>query len=162
MDRRKIKLIVIHCSASPNGRPASIEDIDAWHHERGFNRQPLWRAYFNRDVASVGYHYVIGVDGKVYTGRHHDEVGAHAKGHNQHSLGVCMIGTDRFSLMQWYALRDLIQKLSDTNDSPEVVGHRDLPAVAKTCPGFPVSQWLAESMVPMAGHILSDDGVRDE
>jgi len=159
---RNIKLIVIHCSASPNGRPASIDDIDAWHIERGFSRTQLARNAFNPDLTSVGYHYVIGTDGFVYTGRHPNEVGAHAKGHNSDSIGICMIGTDEFSHAQWDALRALVTRLRITYSSPSVKGHRDLPDVHKTCPGFDVTTWLDVGMVALHGHTMRGDGIREE
>lgn len=162
MDRRQINLIVIHCSASPNGRATSVDDIDAWHRARGFERKQLWRQYLNPGLTSIGYHYVIDVDGTVYTGRHPDEIGAHAKGNNSRSLGVCMIGTDKFSLKQWQVLRDLVQKLSRINNGADIKGHRELPDVHKDCPGFPVGEWVQQDMGAFSGHILLNDGVRTE
>lgn len=154
MDRRKITMIVIHCSASPNGRATSVDTIDAWHRERGFSRKQLWRDYLNPALSSIGYHFVIDVDGMVYTGRHPDEIGAHAQGNNSNSLGVCMVGTDMFSLKQWQALRDLVQHQSRINNGADIKGHRDLPRVAKDCPGFSVDDWLAGGMAARDGHIL--------
>ena len=52
---RTIDKIIIHCSATPEGRPHSVEDIRRWHKAQGF--------------ADVGYHYVIGLDGAVFRGR---------------------------------------------------------------------------------------------
>lgn len=162
MQRRQIKLIVIHCSASPNGRPATIDDIDAWHRERGFSRTPLSRKSFNPDLTSVGYHYVIGTDGFVYTGRHPDDVGAHARGHNSDSIGICMVGMDKFSAAQWDSLRSLVTRLRVTCSSPAIKGHRDLPDVHKSCPGFDVTSWMDGGMVALPDHLMANDGVRAE
>ena len=63
---RKISKIIIHCSATPEGRNNTIEDIERWHKARG------WK--------SVGYHYVIHLDGSVHPSRSEDEVGAHCSG----------------------------------------------------------------------------------
>ncbi len=70
--------IIIHCSATPEGRDFSAADIDRWHRDRGFNK--------------IGYHYVIRLDGRIERGRREDEVGAHCLGENARSLGICYIG----------------------------------------------------------------------
>lgn len=75
---RKIKEIIIHCSATREGRDYTVADIDRWHRERGF--------------FCIGYHFVIYRDGSIHVGRSVEEVGAHCKGHNTVSIGVCYIG----------------------------------------------------------------------
>ena len=60
---REIKAIVIHCSATPNGRWTIAPDIDRWHDDRGFERQPYWRERFNPDYKAIGYHFVIYTNG---------------------------------------------------------------------------------------------------
>lgn len=158
---RSISLLVIHCTASPNGRWTTVADIDAWHRARGFRREPAARLQFNPDLMAVGYHHVIYINGAIATGRSHDEVGAHAQGHNANSLGICMAGTDRFSAAQWQSLRELINALTQPQGNrparypgARIVGHRDLPDVHKTCPGFDVSTWRAGGLAPLAAHLL--------
>jgi N-acetyl-anhydromuramyl-L-alanine amidase AmpD len=140
---REINLIVIHCAATPNGRHFTVNDIDQWHRLRGFNR-----AYprINPELTSIGYHYVIYLDGEVHTGRAPEEVGAHAAGHNGHSLGVCLIGTDNFTPAQWAALKKLVLELAGRYPQARLLGHRDLPGVTKACPGFDVASWYQEAM----------------
>ena len=75
---RKIKYIVLHCSATKEGVPFGIEDIDRWHRQRGFRK--------------VGYHYVILLDGTIRKGRDIAQVGAHVQGSNANSIGICYIG----------------------------------------------------------------------
>ena len=75
---RNIRLIILHCSATPEGQDFSVEDIDRWHRQRGFN--------------CIGYHWVVYRDGSVHPGRPEEMVGAHCKGYNQHSIGVCYVG----------------------------------------------------------------------
>jgi hypothetical protein len=167
---RVCDLIVIHCAASQNGRAyfegrhgepgflTPVERMDAMHRARGFQRSRAWSGRFNQSLMSIGYHYLIYVDGTVVTGRHHAEVGAHAEGWNSQSLGICMLGTDAFTLPQWDSLSYLVGKLEPAlaaNPTGKVFirGHRDLPEVKKLCPGFSVDAWLAGGRKPLAGHI---------
>lgn len=178
---RPINLIVIHCSASSDddslfrGRPDEklrnpAQVIDEWHVARGFKRSDDWRKRQNPGLAAIGYHFVIGRSGVVFTGRHLDEIGAHAKGYNQRSIGICLVGTAAFSGEQWETLAGLITsqvaRLTGRNGPADrnnplnragairlaeergivICGHRDLPNVPKTCPGFDVEQWLALGM----------------
>ena len=75
---RKIDEIIIHCSATAEGRNFTVEDVRRWHKARGF--------------VDVGYHYLVYLDGSVHVGRPLAQVGAHCLGHNAHSIGVCYIG----------------------------------------------------------------------
>lgn len=75
---RKINKLIIHCSATPEGRAVSVSDITRWHRERGFR--------------TIGYHYVIYLDGSVHAGRPVSEEGAHCLGQNRNSIGICYIG----------------------------------------------------------------------
>jgi N-acetyl-anhydromuramyl-L-alanine amidase AmpD len=171
---RPIKLIVIHCSASPDadalfrgraGQPGfltPVDYIDQWHHARGFRRAAVMRKRFNPRQQSIGYHYVVYRNGGIATGRHMDEVGAHAAGWNQKSLGVCLVGTSEFTPAQWVSLRDLITALREKYPLARVCGHRDLSPDrngdgeitrgewTKTCPNFDVSKWLENGMEPPA------------
>lgn len=168
---RKTTLIVIHCSASPNGdslfrgslgQPGfttPINTIDAWHAERGFLRDVQARRCFNPDLAAIGYHYVIYRNGVSVSGRAEQEPGAHAKGYNQKSLGICLIGTDQYTPEQWQTLRELITLLQKRYPDARIVGHRDLSPDrngnggvepdewTKTCPGFDVAEWLGSGML---------------
>jgi hypothetical protein len=150
---RPVDLIVIHCSASPDGRWVDAAEIDRWHRERGFLRQGPWRARHNPRLAAIGYHYVIYTNGAIATGRHPDEAGAHAAGHNARSLGLCVIGTDRFAPEQWRALAELLDALAARYPQARVIGHRDLPGVKKTCPGFDVADFLTRG-APAPEHVL--------
>lgn len=109
---RDINLIVIHCSATPNGVYVSPQQIDAWHAAKGFRRQPEAVARWKPDLPHIGYHELISVVGSIWGGRTIEEVGAHALGHNANSIGICMIGTDRFYLSQWNALTTLLFRLA--------------------------------------------------
>ena len=79
MKQSDVKEIIIHCSATREGDDSiNAEVIDRWHKERG------WKG--------IGYHYVVLMDGTIETGRMVDQCGAHTKGHNCESIGVCYIG----------------------------------------------------------------------
>lgn len=155
---RAINGIIIHCAATPNGKDFTVEDIDRWHDERGFARRGYWRMRFNQTLRAIGYHYVIYTSGEVVTGRHEDEVGAHAGGFNAKTIGICMIGTSQYSAAQWKALDNLVAGLQKEYPAAKVLGHRDLsPDLngngiiepdewTKTCPGFDVKKWLTEGI----------------
>lgn len=130
---RKLDTIVIHCSATPEGRPVSVDTIRKWHLDRG------WR--------DIGYHFVIDLDGNVHTGRPITQIGAHVAGHNTGSVGICYVGgvtndgrlapKDTRTPAQREALASLVAELAETYPGiTRVLGHRDFPKVAKACPCF--------------------------
>lgn len=154
-----IDTAIIHHSAT--SRPTvTIEQIDRWHHQRGFRRTEAARAEHRHHLQSVGYHYVITSDGKTHPGRDLAEIGAHCKGHNTNSVGICLIGDGRYTLTQaqFAALRRLLVSLEEELQAAardegvsrrplrleRIVGHRDLAPGSTVCPGFNVADWLAE------------------
>ncbi len=149
MPNRLINLIVIHCSATPSGKPLrqgvpgkpghlnAAQVINAWHAARGFKRSAEACRAYNSQLPSIGYHHVIDLNGDVWTGRHLDEVGAHVAGHNIQSVGVCLVGGQerdaRYTPAQWASLGELVRMLSAQCRVPAmfnikrgVCGHRDL------------------------------------
>ncbi|MBP6708410.1 MAG: N-acetylmuramoyl-L-alanine amidase [Candidatus Accumulibacter sp.] len=170
---RPINLIVIHCSASPNsdtlfrGKSGDasfktpVTTIDEWHAKRGFLRSPEARVRYNPGLRSIGYHYLVYRNGVIATGRDVPEIGAHVQGYNQKSIGICLIGTDRFTPAQWQSLAELIGALRQRYPDSRVVGHRDLSPDLnangiveqfewlKTCPNFDVAAWVARGMSPI-------------
>lgn len=149
---RPIRAIVIHCSASPNGRPVTLEDIDSWHKQRG------WKG--------VGYHYVIEADGTIREGRPINEIGAHVAGSNAKTIGICMVGTDKFSRGQWESLSLIHDQLGAQFPEAQWLGHRDFSPDkdgdgyieewewVKTCPGFDVREWENNNMIPRSENML--------
>ena len=126
---RKINEIIVHCSATPAGKPYTVEDIDKWHRQRGFD--------------GIGYHFVVYLDGSVHKGRSLEKVGAHCLGHNKNSIGVCYIGgltedgkatNDTRTLAQKISLQRLLVNLKSQFPEAEIHGHRDF--AAKACPSF--------------------------
>lgn len=117
---RKIDMIVIHCSATRADVPLSPRQLDEMHRKRGFD--------------GCGYHYYVRRDGEICTMRSVDRPGAHAKGYNQHSIGVCYEGgldeqgrpADTRTELQKRSLRVLVRVLAMDFQTRRIVGHRDL------------------------------------
>ena len=118
---RKINLIVVHCTATPEGRDVTVADIDRMHRKKGWKK--------------IGYHFVIYRDGSVHAGRPVTEVGAHVYGHNANSLGVAYVGgvakdgktpKDTRTPAQKRMLNDLLRKLVKQFPGSRICGHRDL------------------------------------
>lgn len=132
---RSINKIIIHCSATKEGRDFGASDIDVWHKAKG------WKC--------IGYHYVIKLDGSIQEGRQEQEVGAHASGHNHDSIGICYIGgldkhgkpKDTRTHEQKKALKHLIWDLKLKYPGVGIYGHRDFER-HKDCPCFEVQEWL--------------------
>ena len=134
---RKIDLIVIHCSATRCDRRFSVEDLIACHNARfGF----------------TGYHYYVTREGQLYQTRHENLVGAHARHYNQHSIGVCYEGglneqgkpADTRTEAQKATLWHLLKSLKVDYPNAKIIGHCELPHVAKDCPCFLASKEYAE------------------
>lgn len=127
---RPINKIIIHCSATPEGRHVGIDEIDCWHRAAGFRR--------------IGYHFVIYLDGTVVSGRPIEEVGAHCRGQNSDSIGICYVGgTDSYgnprdtrTTHQRRALIELVKSLKSRFPDARIYGHNDF--AAKACPSFNV------------------------
>lgn len=130
---RKINEIIIHCSATAEGKDFNAKDIDRWHKQRGFKK--------------IGYHYVIKLDGTVEIGRGVEEIGAHCTNHNRNSIGICYIGglapdgktpkdtrTPQQKSALWKLLLELIIKYPDAT----IHGHREF--ANKACPCFDVQK----------------------
>lgn len=151
---RNIEKIIIHCAYTPNGKAFDISDIDYWHKQRGFKRASQARENHLPHISSCGYHHVITLDGDIQQGRAHSEIGAHVKGHNTDSIGICMIGSDQFTMEQWQALRVLVSGLLALYPESELYGHRDFNP-HKTCPCFDVEHWFNSGMIPDPEHLLA-------
>lgn len=175
-----IRKIVIHCSATRNGKSlkqsgkSSAEVIDGWHKQRGFKRLAGAVKTFNAHLEHLGYHFVIDVDGTVETGRQVGEMGAHVKGHNLHSVGICVVGGitasgknhAEFTEAQWHALHRLLRELEAKYPNAKIYGHRDLSpdrngdgTIApnewvKDCPCFDVWEWLDSEEIVNVGHLF--------
>lgn len=154
---RDINLVVLHCADTPDDSPHhfTVADIDSWHKQRGFFREPSARAAFNPELAAIGYHYVIYRDGTLHTGRAESEIGAHAHNFNAHSLGICMVGRRHFTSAQWVTLHVLLAELMERYPATEIKGHYQVTDEGKTCPNFDVPAYVAAGMQPAQSWIYS-------
>ena len=180
---RHINSLVIHCTASPDDdslfrrypdgtlKQTPVQVIDGWHRERGFHRADAARQRFNPELTAVGYHLILLRSGATATGRAFSEVGAHVEGHNAHSLGLCLVGNERFTTGQWRSLANVVGDLGREFKrqvmprDPEseaigeraplwICGHRDLNS-EKTCPNFDVRSWFNAGMTPDPANVWS-------
>lgn len=134
---RNIELIVVHCSATREDRRYTLEQLIRDHAARfGF----------------TGYHYYITREGQLYQTRHENLPGAHVRHYNQHSIGVCYEGgldaagrpKDTRTEAQKHALWALLKSLKVDYPNAVILGHRDLPHVAKACPCFDARKEYAD------------------
>lgn len=145
---RKIDSIIVHCSATKAGQDFTAADIDRWHRERGFN--------------GIGYHYVIRLDGGLEKGRDISLIGAHCKGWNERSIGICYVGglnengqpADTRTNAQKRVLYQVIMDLQREYGILQVLGHRDTSPdlngdgviepyeYVKACPCFDVREFM--------------------
>lgn len=130
------KYIVVHTAAhSHKGKvyDTSAMEIDNWHKQNG------WKG--------IGYHYVIRFDGRVEKGREEHQTGAHVRGLNSDSIGICMSGDgdlQKWTDEQFKSLKDLLEEILSRYPNikiSNIIGHREadniqgVPEINKTCPG---------------------------
>lgn len=147
---RPINLIIIHASATPVDMDIGAAEIKHLH-----TAPPSTMVKWGKDEvpgkgwSDGGYHSVIKRNGRVENGRPIERAGAHARGYNAHSFGICLIGgvnedgkpEFNFTRYQIDALSRLVDVLRNEYRDADVLGHRDLPGVVKACPCFNVRAW---------------------
>lgn len=134
---RRIDKIIIHCSATPEGREVTVETIRRWHKNQGWS--------------DIGYHYIIYLDGSVHEGRPIEMIGAHTTGQNTYSIGICYIGgcdknmkpKDTRTAEQEASLVKLVKSLKERFPGATVHGHNEY--AARACPSFDVKKWVKEA-----------------
>lgn len=135
---RPIDDIIIHCAATYPTMDIGAKEIRKWHVEgNGWN--------------DIGYHYVIRRNGTIEKGRVLDRPGAHCKGHNAKSIGICLVGgleklvdgktisKANYTQEQWNSLKDLVLELKSKFPFAQIHGHQDY--ANKACPCFNVQEW---------------------
>lgn len=131
---REIDTLIIHCSYTPPDMDIGAAEINDWHLERGWD--------------GIGYHLVIRRSGELEEGRDIEKAGAHARGHNRSSIGLCLVGgmsrdhqpDCNFTRMQWSCLSAVVDSLVEEYGPLKVIGHRDVDS-GKECPCFDVGAW---------------------
>ena len=124
---QKINYLVVHCSDTPNTSELKAIEIHKMH------------LSFKWD--GIGYHKIICRDGTVENGRPEYWVGAHVYNFNKESLGVCLIGRDRFTKNQFQSLETLLERWTHKYPYAKIVGHNNFQNTKKTCPNFDVLEW---------------------
>ena len=139
---RDITDIVIHCSATAPSKDIGVKEIDAMHKARGWS--------------GIGYHAVIRRNGQIETGRPLEKVGAHVKGHNTNSIGICMVGgvmedgktpDFNYTRAQLISAEALLNSYAREFPNAERCGHRDFPEVHKACPCFDVGEYFGRPVI---------------
>lgn len=138
MPKRKINEIIVHCAATPKGKNFTVEDITSWHKAQGYK--------------TIGYHYVIYLDGSIHEGRDVNIAGAHCRNHNSYSIGICYIGgcesngktaKDTRTKEQKEALVSLIKDLIKQYPTiTKITSHHDYNS-NKACPSFDATKEYA-------------------
>jgi N-acetylmuramoyl-L-alanine amidase len=134
---RDINKIILHCSATRENQDISTETIRGWHvNERGWS--------------DIGYHYVVLLDGTIDEARPVERQGAHVRGHNKGSIGICYIGgcdqemnpKDTRTDAQKESLELLLNRLMEAYDDATIHGHNEFSS--KACPSFDVQKEYKE------------------
>ena len=129
---RDITKIIIHCTATPEGRDVSVDTIRQWHLDRGWS--------------DIGYHYIIDLEGNLHEGRPVERQGAHVRGHNKGSIGITYVGgvdsnmkpKDTRTEKQKERLEALIMTLMSGYLNSTLHGHNEFSS--KACPSFDVQK----------------------
>lgn len=135
LDPAAIRHLVVHCSDTSDDEPIGAREIHQMH--LGFG----WHG--------VGYHRVINRQGEIEMARPDYWQGAHVYGHNEISLGVCLIGRHEFTKAQFDALERQLRQWHSEYPQAVICGHRDFSYTDKTCPNFDVAQWCASRNLPV-------------
>lgn len=130
---RKIDLIVIHCTASPDYLDIGAKEIRGWHVD-------------GNGWSDIGYHYIVRRNGEIERGRPDKIAGAHARGVNSTSIGICWVGINNPSPEQEKSLVGLTNWLRGKYNITieQVKGHREAVKTSKTCPNLNMDRFRAE------------------
>ena len=127
---REINKIIVHCSATREGENFDVAEIRRWHVE-------------GRGWSDIGYHFYIDLYGNIHKGRDIAKMGAHCKGHNRNSIGICYCGgveadgktpKDTRLDCQIEALLCVLRTLKAMYPNAVIHSHKDF--ANKACPSF--------------------------
>ena len=128
-----IEFLIVHCSDTSDNEDIGTIDIHKMHLEFGWD--------------GIGYHKIILRNGKIENGRPEFWQGAHVRGINHKSLGVCLIGRKKFTSKQFLSLKKLLLSWKSKYPSAIIKGHRDAVSTHKTCPNFDVIEWCKKVQI---------------
>jgi N-acetyl-anhydromuramyl-L-alanine amidase AmpD len=137
---RNITKFIVHCSASDDPKDDSIEAIYNLH--TAPKEEPIkWGEYdtHGKGWSNVGYHFFIEKSGTIKKGRDIDKFGAHCKGYNKESIGICLSGNEKFKGDQFISLTRLLQSLATLFPESTTHGHNEFSN--KTCPNFDLTPY---------------------
>jgi len=127
---REINKIIVHCSATRENENFEVSEIRKWHVE-------------GRGWSDIGYHFYIDLYGQIHKGRDIAKMGAHCKGHNRNSIGICYCGgveadgktpKDTRNIEQKEALIAVLRTLKAMFPNAVIHSHKDF--ANKACPSF--------------------------
>lgn len=136
-------MIIVHCSDTPHSMQVTLEMLRDWH------TSPLPRG---NGWSAIGYAYFINQAGEIIKCRDldgdgdvEDEIGAHARGFNRNSIGICVEGRGTYHPVQFESLRYLITDIASRHGikQDKIIGHCDVDP-HKTCPMFSIQDKMAE------------------
>ena len=130
---RDVNEIILHCSATREGQHIDVDTIRRWHVQ-------------GNGWSDIGYHFVVYLDGTVVPGRPLHRSGAHVRGRNKASIGICYIGgceadgktpKDTMTQEQELSVRNLVVALRASHGDLALRGHNEF--ASKACPSFQVA-----------------------
>jgi len=130
---RNVNEIIVHCSATREGQQVTVDTIRDWHLAKGWN--------------DIGYHFYIDLDGTINKGRNIDKIGAHCKGHNRNSIGICYCGgvetdgktpKDTRTQEQKDSLLNVLKTLKAMYPEAVIYSHNEF--ANKACPSFDATE----------------------
>ena len=127
---KSIQFLVVHCSDTDNNVNLGAREIHKMHLSFGWD--------------GIGYHKIINRSGLIENGRPEYWIGAHVKGKNDVSLGVCLIGRDKFTNKQFTSLEKVLRLWKLLYPSAKIIGHYNTDDTQKTCPNFDVDIWCKD------------------
>lgn len=133
----KVTRITIHHTGEHRGL-VGLADVEVVRRIERYHRD-------TRKWAAIGYHYLVGKDGRIYEGRPAHIQGAHVSGGNRNNLGISCIGDYHMGLPNDAQLAALAAFLDDRRrhyglSRRDVYGHRDIGR--SICPGDQLYAWL--------------------
>ena len=131
LNSSSIKFLIVHCSDTDNDKNLNAIDIHKMHLNFGWD--------------GIGYHKIILRSGKIENGRPEYWIGAHVKGKNGISLGVCLVGCNKFTNEQFVSLKKILEEWKQKYPQAKIIGHCDSGDTHKTCPNFDVISWSKDN-----------------